>query len=228
MDCRRIAFGLTGDDSAWLYADRTARCHRHHRYPGRPAPAGVVSREREIQAGVLHEQSPTNGHRYLFVRRRQPGQTTAAVIRPGPISGYWSLQQLSSFRLGGTSWPAGRGEAGGELGPALRRKVPADTVYLLLPKSSPDEELPSRFRKEIFRKRESPLAHVRGGWPGKYDLHVLPANGRSFHQGKRSQTGLGAGGQKTNAIERETVDGDRPHLHLGHHGPQERQESIRH
>src|SRR5207249_8923479 len=125
-----------------LYADRIARSHRHHRDIGRFAPARIVSREREIQAGVLHEQSPTNGHRYLFVCGRQPGQVTSAVIRPGPISGHWALQQLSSFRLGRTSRPAGASEAGGEPGPSLRRKVPADTVYILLSQPPADEELP--------------------------------------------------------------------------------------
>src|SRR5436309_11427214 len=50
-----------------LHLDRTAGGHCDYRDSGRPAPARVVCREREIQADVLLEQSPSNGPRDLHI-----------------------------------------------------------------------------------------------------------------------------------------------------------------
>src|SRR5207302_5923302 len=50
-----------------LHIDRTAGGHCDYRHSGRLAPARVVSRERDVQADVLFEQSPTNGPRNLLI-----------------------------------------------------------------------------------------------------------------------------------------------------------------
>src|SRR5262249_55226535 len=95
--------------------------------------------QREIQAGVLHEQSSANGPRNVFVRGRQPGPASPAILRSGSVPGKWSLLQLSAFRLGRSRGPAGRGDARGEPGPALRRRLSADTGRVLLPKLTAGE-----------------------------------------------------------------------------------------
>src|SRR5439155_6032622 len=88
-----------------LHIDRVARGHCDHCHPGRHAPAHVVSREREIEADLLPEQSPPNGHFYLLIRGRLRRPASPAILRPGPISASGcALLQLSSFRLGRNSW----------------------------------------------------------------------------------------------------------------------------
>src|SRR5439155_26480446 len=128
---------------------------------------------------------------------------------------------------GWTSWQASRAEARGAAGPSLHRQLSADTGSVLLSEPPTPERFESRFREEVFRKRHSSLAHVRRRWAGQYDLHVLPADGHSFKKRNRSEAGLHASGQETNAIKRAAVDGDRPDFHVGHLGPYQWQESIR-
>src|SRR5256885_8349401 len=53
---------------------------------------------------------------------------------------------------------------------SLHRQISAGTADILLSKLAPAEVVQSCFREEILRKRQSSVAHVRGRWPGKYDL----------------------------------------------------------
>src|SRR5438876_7725426 len=179
----------------------------------------------------LENQSPANGLRNLHICCRLPGPAPPAVLRPRPVSRYWShpqlsLLQLSSFRLGRDSWQAGRAEARSEPGSALYRQISAGAADILLSKLAAAEVVQSCFREEILRKRQSSLAHVRGRWAGEYDLQLLPTNGASFQKRERSEAGLDAGSPQANGIKLATVDAHGPHLHLGHHGPYQRQESL--